>query len=151
MQVRPAEPERPPAALAGCRVVVVEDDVEIRAAMMLLLEGWGCDVHAASSGEALDAVFAAMPGPPDALIADFRLPGSETGIDVVLRVRKRFPRTFGILVSGDVTPGVLRAARLANIDLLHKPLRPARLRALLGTMRARLAAAPQAVPVKEGA
>ena len=139
-QVKPVEVARGPESLEGCRMVVVEDDAEIRAAMTLLLEGWGCTVYAAATGYGLDDILERLPGPPDALIVDYRLPGDETGIDIMLRVRERYPDTFGILVSGDVSPAVLRAAKDADIELLHKPLRPARLRAVLGAMRARAAA-----------
>ena len=131
-QVRPVEAARPAEALEGCRVVVVEDDARIRAAMVLLLEGWGCEVRAAADGRDLDGVLASMQQPPEALIVDFRLPGDEDGVALLRRIRERYPDAFGILVSGDVGPDVLRAAREANLELLHKPLRPARLRALLG-------------------
>ena len=136
-QARAPEVDRAPEPLENCRVVVVEDDVEIRSAMLLLLEGWRCDVTAVASGPELDALLATMDGPPDALIADYRLPGEENGIHIVQRVRARWPKTLGILISGDVTPTVLRAAKDAGIELVHKPIRPARLRALLGSMRAR--------------
>jgi signal transduction histidine kinase len=136
-QARGPEVDRAPEPLENCRVVVVEDDVEIRSAMLLLLEGWRCDVSAVASGAELDALLATMDAPPDALIADYRLPGEENGIHIVQRVRARWPKTLGILISGDVTPTVLRAAKDAGIELVHKPIRPARLRALLGSMRAR--------------
>ena len=134
-QVRLAEVPRPAEALEGCRVVVVEDDAPIRAAMALLLEGWRCEVRVASSGRELDGVLGAMAQAPEVFIVDYRMPGDETGIALLQRMRARFPEAFGILVSGDLAPDVLRAAREAHVELLHKPLRPARLRALLGAAR----------------
>jgi CheY-like chemotaxis protein/two-component sensor histidine kinase len=133
--VRAPDAPRSTDALEGCRVVVVEDDAPIRAGLLLLLEGWGCDARAVSHGSDLDALLDAMPLPPEAFVVDYRMPGEETGIDVLLRMRERFPEAFGILVSGDVSPQVLRAAREAHVELLHKPLKPARLRALLGSAR----------------
>jgi len=140
-EVRRPEPATPVEALEGCRVVVVEDDREIRTAMTLLLEGWRCEAHAVGDGRELDALLARLPEPPHVLVADYRLPGGEDGIEIVARVRARYPGIAGILLSGDVSPGVLRAAREAGIEMLHKPLRPARLRALLGAMRAEAPAA----------
>jgi hypothetical protein len=35
-------------------------------------------------------------------------------------------------MSGDISPALMREAAQAGIPLLHKPLKPARLRSLLG-------------------
>ena len=111
-----------------------------------LLEGWGCDVASAASGESVEAELADFT--PDVILADYRLPGSENGIQVMQRMRSRFPRVDGIVISGDIGTEVLRAAQDSGYQLLHKPLRPARLRALLGSLwRARHP--PQ--PVAQGA
>ena len=130
------ESESPRAAdvLEGCRVLVIEDDREIRLATALLLEGWRCRVQAAASGAELDAALDALDGPPDAILADYRLPGGENGIQILARLRARYPRAGAILVSGDIAPEVLREAQAAGLPFLHKPLRPARLRAMLGAM-----------------
>ncbi len=128
------EAPRQSELLEGCRVLVVEDDLEIRMATTLLLEGWRCRVHAAASGAELDRVLGALDAAPDAILADYRLPGSETGIQIIARLRERYPRAGAILISGDIAPEVLREAQAAGLPFLHKPLRPARLRSLLGVM-----------------
>jgi CheY-like chemotaxis protein len=115
-------------------VLVVEDDRVIREATVLLLEGWRCRVHAAASGAELDRLLATLDGAPDVVLADYRLPGAETGIEIIGRLRERYPGAAGILVSGDIAPKVLRDAQAAGLPFLHKPLRPARLRALLGAL-----------------
>jgi len=97
-----------------------------------LLEGWGCEVASAPSGAAVDAETEDFA--PDVILADYRLPGDENGIQVITRVRERFPQSDGIVVSGDIGAEVLRAAEASGHPLLHKPLRPARLRALLGSL-----------------
>jgi two-component sensor histidine kinase len=51
------------------------------------------------------------------------------------------PRRGGILVTGDIGADVLREAQAAGLEVLHKPVRPARLRSLLGVMRRRKSAA----------
>ena len=56
-------------------------------------------------------------------------------------VRARFPETGGVIISGDIAPETLRQARDSGYTLLHKPIRPARLRALMGNLlRAKAAA-----------
>lgn len=136
--------ERPRAAdsLEGLRVLVLDDDKEILAAMRSLLEGWGCEVAAAKCGETVDAQLAVFT--PDVILADYRLPGQENGIQVVERVRRRLPGVDGIVISGDIGAEVLQAAQASDYHLMHKPLRPAKLRALLGSMlRARRERATQ--------
>jgi signal transduction histidine kinase len=136
------EREAPSSAdiLDGCTVLVVEDEAEIRAAMTILLEGWRCRVLAASSGTEADALLLREDNVPDMILADYRLPGPENGIQIMRRLRRRFPGVGGVLITGDIGPETLREAEEAGYQILHKPLRPARLRALLGSLwRARLA------------
>ena len=125
-------------ALEGCAVLIVEDDREIRSAMVLLLEGWKCRVAAASSARGVEAALERLGSPPDIVIVDYRLPDGRTGLEVIASVRARHPRVAAIVATGDVSPDVLRETQAAGHPVLHKPLRPARLRSLLGAaLRAR--------------
>jgi CheY-like chemotaxis protein len=121
-------------SLEGCTVLVVEDEKEIRAAMAILLESWGCEVLVAASGMEAFALLDGSAAEPDVILADYRLPGADNGIHIIAAVRARYPNATGILITGDVAPPVLRAAEESGYRLLHKPLRPARLRALLGNV-----------------
>ncbi|HEX4780407.1 MAG TPA: response regulator [Usitatibacter sp.] len=121
-------------SLDGLRVVVIEDEKDIRAAMLALLEGWRCEVVAAGSAAAAESEVAERRFTPDVVLADYRLPGI-TGLEAINRLRARFPDAVGVVISGDIAPEVLRAAEASGFHMLHKPLRPARLRALLGSVR----------------
>ncbi|HUP29566.1 MAG TPA: hybrid sensor histidine kinase/response regulator [Usitatibacter sp.] len=145
--VRP--PERAQAdwaSMEGCTVLVVDDDREIRAAMMMLLENWGCEVMCASSAAEALALLDNAPHPPDVVVADYRLPGEDNGIRVIRAVRARHPETSGVLISGDIAPTVLKEAEDSGYKLLHKPIRPARLRALLGNIWRERSAVREGVP-----
>jgi signal transduction histidine kinase/ActR/RegA family two-component response regulator len=129
-------PEADPIAaggnLAGCRVLMIDDEEAIRAGMCALLQGWGCEVTVAGSvTEALsrvDAGAAAL----DAVISDMGLPGPGNGIDAIAALRERCgTRLPALLVTGDTSQAALRAAREASLIMLHKPIKPARLRAAL--------------------
>jgi two-component system, sensor histidine kinase len=128
--------EHPRAAdtLDGLRVLVIEDEKDIRAAMLALLEGWRCNVVAAGSAAAAESEVAQRGFTPDVVLADYRLPGNVTGLEAINRLRARFPDTVGVVISGDIAPEVLRAAEASGFHMMHKPLRPARLRALLGSV-----------------
>ena len=122
------------APLHGCTVLVVEDEKEVRAAMGILLESWGCTVMSAASGAEILPLLRANAAVPDVVLADYRLPGEANGIDVIRTVQALHSRADGILISGDIAPEILKKAQDAGLKLLHKPLRPARLRSLLGSV-----------------
>ena len=133
-KMRAPEAAAPLQSLEGCRVLVVEDDRDNRAAMALLLEGWRCRVAAIASGAEIDEALAKLDEAPDLVIADYDLAG-ENGIQVIERIRRRHPAAQGVLVSGDVSSEALKQADLAGYPMLHKPVRPARLRAMLASLR----------------
>lgn len=115
----------------GC-VVVVDDEKNILNAMSALLGGWGLDVIVASSLESAVRQLKAHPAVPGIIISDYRLPGDTNGIDVIRNLRALFAgQAPGILLTGDTAPERLREAQASGYALLHKPLEPARLRALL--------------------
>ena len=69
---------------------------------------------------------------PHALISDFRLRGNYNGIEVIHAMRRRFGENLpAILITGDTGAATLQLAQAHEIALLHKPVRPAKLRALL--------------------
>lgn len=128
------EPELSPVyeSLQGASILVVDDDSLVQEAMRALLVHWGCTVTLAASGDAAVAALAQCERVPDAILCDYRLSASETGIDTIRRLRDvcgwQIPAS---LVSGDTAPERLREARQWGLTLLHKPVRPAKLRALL--------------------
>jgi len=69
----------------------------------------------------------------DAVVLDLGLPGMD-GLTLLRRLKPRHPFARAILISGDIDPELLRKAEQAGIPMLHKPLRPARLRAMLGSI-----------------
>jgi CheY-like chemotaxis protein len=117
------------AELAGLRILVVDDEPDVRAALGGLLERWGCSVAtAASGGDAL----AAGREPADFALCDLRLGEGESGFDVLDRLQARWgPRLHGIIVTADATPERIAEAHRRGYSLLHKPVRPAKLRALV--------------------
>ena len=122
------------APLHGCGVLVVDDEREIRAAMTILLESWGCTVAAACDASEARRVLAQGGPAPEIIVADYRLPGEDNGIALIETARAMHPGIEGVLVSGDVGEEIHARATAAGVRMLTKPLRPARLRALLGSV-----------------
>ncbi len=125
----PASAPAPGAELAGVRVLVVDDEADVRDALGGLLARWGCAVETAGSGaEALAPGGAA----PELVLCDLRLGGAEAGFDVLDRLKARWgERLQGVVVTADAAPELIAEARERGYPLLHKPVRPARLRALV--------------------
>lgn len=115
----------------GMRVLVIEDDGFALEAIRDLLGSWGCVVQAAATvTQALDFVNAYAP--PDVVLSDFRLGEARNGLDVIAMVRAHARREVpACLMSGDTDTGLIQAAKDAGLTLLHKPVRPAKLRSFL--------------------
>lgn len=119
-------------ALAGKVIAVVEDDGMVREGLVTLLEQWRCrPVAAASAGETIHAL-ARQALRPDVVIADYRLRDHQTGIAAIEMLRARFGAALpALLVSGDTTEELFRAARERSLIFIAKPISSARLRAAL--------------------
>jgi two-component system, sensor histidine kinase len=115
----------------GMRLLVVEDDGFVLEAIRDLLISWGCVVMAAGSvSQALDYI-SAFPA-PDVVLTDFRLGEERNGMDVIAMLRSHAGRDIpACLMSGDTDTDLIQAARDAGLTLLHKPVRPAKLRSFL--------------------
>ena len=117
--------------LAGLRVLVIEDDALARDGLVSLLNSWGSVVAMADGLPA--ALQQLRPGvAPDLVISDYRLCDNENGIDVVQQLRAAAARQIpAFLLSGETDPALIQAAQQAGLTLLHKPVRPAKLRSLI--------------------
>jgi GAF domain-containing protein/CheY-like chemotaxis protein len=117
----------------GKLVVVIDDDPLVLDGMGGILDSWGCKVVAAETAEAVLAKTASRQ--PDLIISDYRLRNGETGINAIHRIREalRSP-TPAFLISGDTAPERLRDASDHGFHLLHKPVPPMRLRAMVNQL-----------------
>ena len=108
----------------GLKVLLVEDESEVRAVVRTFLEALGCVVTAASSGE--QALLALMTFAPDAkfdlLLSDIALGAGMRGTQLAAGVQKQFPLTAVLLMSG-FSSELLEADRdsPATWELLRKP------------------------------
>lgn len=108
------------------RILLADDDAEVRLGVAELLAGLGLDVlHAESGTQALELVRLA---PVHGALLDMHMPGY-TGIEVLPLLRQVIADLPCIVYSGRWTPGleqeVLRAGAFA---CLKKPVEPGRLR-----------------------
>jgi len=127
----------PATALGRLRVVLVDDDVEIRDSMGLLLESWGCRYVAAGTVAEIEKQLRAQSITPDALIVDYRLADAMSGVQVIERLRAAFGRQLpALIITGTANPAHLES-RAGGIPFAIKPVAPGRLRAFLSQALAR--------------
>lgn len=113
----------------GLNVLVVDDDELVRNSTSGLLASWGCKIQVAGSLAevrqlAIDTCF-------DLVVCDYRLPDGNglelaDSIDTHCENKPAF-----ILISGDTSPEVLQEVVAKGHHLLHKPVRPAKLRSMV--------------------
>ena len=134
-----AAPPEPVAAAAvtrlnGLAVMVIEDDALAAEGLVGLLASWGCTVVAAD-GQQQALAHMAQSGVPDVIVSDYRLRGGENGIAAIDALRIAAGRSIAAcLMSGDTDQALITQARQAGLTLLHKPVRPAKLRSLLRSL-----------------
>lgn len=117
--------------LTGLRLLVIEDDPLGRSALATLLSSWGCTAEFAEGAQMACARYRHDQA-PDVIISDFRLGDGVNGIHAVRLVRETAGHPIAAcLISGDTNQELRRLAQAAGLPLLHKPVRPAKLRSLL--------------------
>jgi len=128
-----------PLLPAGLRVLLVEDDAEVREVMRRFLESLACLVTEAASGE--QALLAVEAGSHfDMLLSDIALGAGLRGTEVAARAQARAPALAVVLMSG-YSAELLEAdsGSPAEWELLRKPCS----REELGAAMARVFAAPR--------
>ncbi len=139
----PPKPEASPPLrayqnlIAGAKILLIENEPSVSEAMVLLLERWGCDVAAATSGaEAIEKV-RALANAPEIIIADLHLNNGERGPQAIAAVRQAFGQDLpALIVTADHSPRAEEEVRRHKLEMLKKPVRPAELRSLLSFLLA---------------
>jgi CheY-like chemotaxis protein len=122
-------------------VLCIDNDPQILDGMETLLGGWGCSVSKAADLKSAVSVLGEAKASPHGLLVDYHL-DEGNGIDAIVQLRWRFGRDLpAILITADRSPHVREDARARNIQVLHKPVKPAALRALLAQWRVHRVAA----------
>jgi EAL domain-containing protein (putative c-di-GMP-specific phosphodiesterase class I) len=127
----PAFPTSTPAAPAfltsspgapGARILVVDDEPEMRHLMTRMLQGAGYDVRCASDGEA--ALQLLDTEAVDLVVTDLAMPRAD-GLSVLRRIRERNEELPVLIVAGEpTTDSAIRAVRYRATEYLTKPFEP---------------------------
>jgi signal transduction histidine kinase len=113
-------------------ILVVDDDRDVLASMQTLLQTWGHMVVAAASIEQAVEAADAHGDALELVVTDFRLAHRVTGIDVVHAVSESIGRAIpAIIITGDTSADGINAASSSGYRVMHKPLDPLEMRALI--------------------
>ncbi|GJD44586.1 Sensor histidine kinase RcsC [Methylobacterium cerastii] len=129
-----AETRRLPVAtpLSGARVVVVENDAATADALTRLLQTWDAEVATFRDLAGVNAALRAGGLEPDILILDYHLDDGACGLDVAVALKAGRTAPLPVIVTtADHAPEIAAEAARLGAELMHKPIKPAQLRALL--------------------
>jgi CheY-like chemotaxis protein len=128
------------------RILIVDDHHDVRRMLHAWVQTLGPQYEALAMPSGEEAILDASRQPVDLLIADFRLPGI-TGLELMAKIKRRYPNLKVILITGMTDPKVRRQVAEAGADAFFiKPVEmPDFLDAverLLGTVETLLPPAP---------
>ncbi len=107
----------------SARVLIVDDEQNLRRMLRALLEEEGYDVHEAEGAGA--ALSLAERVDPTVVLLDLVMPPGADGITVLERLKVQVPDAVVILMSGKATlHDAVRATKLGAFQFLEKPLTP---------------------------
>ncbi|WP_084305866.1 MASE1 domain-containing protein [Bradyrhizobium sp. ARR65] len=119
-------------AVEGKVVLVIADAQIVQEGTGGLLGKWGYSVLSTGSDEAALMRVAQRQQRPDLIISDYHLASGKTGIRAIEQINAAFGSSIpAILISGDTSAEPLRDANERGYILLHKPVDPMRLRAVM--------------------
>ena len=122
-------------AFENYTIAIIDDEKPILEAMTALFETWNCNCFTFLSIKDAEETLAKCKQDVDFIISDYRLKNDETGIQCINRIRKVVGQNIpAILLSGDTDPALLKLIQAEGFHLLHKPLRPSKLRNLMSSL-----------------
>ncbi|HYD65392.1 NahK/ErcS family hybrid sensor histidine kinase/response regulator [Azospirillum sp.] len=136
-----AQPFNADNDLAGTAILAVDNDEHVLVGLTALLEQWGCTVLAARNPYEALAAARKRRFTPDLVVTDYHLDHGDTGLEFVRRARAELGGVPAVIITADRSPETRARITAAGVQLLNKPVKPAKLRALVSHAVARVPAA----------
>lgn len=112
----------PTPSLSRLFVLLVDNDAELRRALVALLEGWGVSVLDAQGPEEALAALAEFDMAPDALLIDYQLDRGASGLDLTREIERRYGARPTRIVSADRSTELRERCAAEGWALMPKPL-----------------------------
>jgi signal transduction histidine kinase/ActR/RegA family two-component response regulator len=138
----PVHETKPATSIGGQYIICIDNEEDILDGMRGLLERWGArPLTASKQEEALDELERLRHETervPALLLVDYHLDDKVTGLDVIRALRTAAGIELpAAILTADHSVEVSELVRDAGIALLHKPVKPAALRALINRILSR--------------
>lgn len=111
------------ADLRGVKILLIEDEEDIRDSTMLVLKARGSTVRAAENIKTALQICTSEHYLPDVILADYRLGNQETGLQAIERLRNALGATMpAIIITGDMSVEFQPHTELTHLEVLYKPV-----------------------------
>lgn len=118
--------------LNDVRILLIENDPAGVDASLSLFGSWGCETKVASTIETTISTLGDTGWMPDIIVADLHLDHGDLGTIAVESARKYVGKELpALIITADPTKKLEQEIKDLNMELMHKPLKPAQLRALV--------------------
>ena len=121
--------------MSSARILIVDDDADVRRMLLEYLGGHGYDVAAAANGDQMRAEFERAR--PDVVLLDVGLPG-EDGLALARYLRERHPVGIIMVTAADGVVDRVVGLEIGADDYVAKPFDPRELRARLKSVLRRV-------------
>ena len=116
----------------GALVLLLENDPAILDATKRLLDRWSCHTVAARSVDDARPKLSDLERTPDLILVDYHLDQAQTGLEAVEALYDLVgPDSPTVVITGDHSAEIASGVAGAGCELMHKPIKPAELRALM--------------------
>lgn len=118
-------------------VAFIDDDEVILSAMVELFDQWNVALAAGEDAEQVRGELLRLGRAPNLILCDYRLRDARTGVEAIELLRRAFGASIpAALLTGDTASDTIQAIQASGLPVLHKPLKPAKLRAFLSHLLA---------------
>jgi two-component system, sensor histidine kinase len=118
--------------LENALVAIIDDDEAILAAMVEIFDRWNVALAVGADAKQVCAELKTLGRAPDLILCDYRLTQGLTGIEAIQLLRDNFGADIpAALITGDTGSETMQSIQTNDLPVLHKPLKPAKLRAFL--------------------
>ena len=127
-----------PGSLQHVTVLCIDNDPDVLAGMIQLLQAWQCRIFSADSDETAKQVFEQHGDEIDILLVDYQLDHQQDGLTLARALKAQANRDIpGILITATTDGSVKEQALEAGLGYMKKPVKPAALRAMISSTLAK--------------
>lgn len=124
--------------LSGVHVLCVDNDLNVLAGMVQLLQSWNCRVYQASSAQQAKQEFAKHAHKIDIVLMDYQLEDDHNGLNLMQELRQQTDLALpAILITATIDETVVNRAKELGYGYLRKIIKPIALRAVMSATLAK--------------